>query len=116
MTSVPVPVRVLAAALATVLTVVLVLAVDAWRPPPGDAAPAVPAAVSDRGGEGCLVPELRGFRLRVAQAELEWANCRLGRVRTRHAAPLKRGLVIEQQYYAGTQLSRRHRVGVTLGR
>ncbi|WP_395657589.1 hypothetical protein [Nocardioides sp.] len=116
MTSRPVRVRVLAAALATALAAVLALVAVAWRPPPGDAAPAVHGATTDRGSEGCLVPELRGFRLGVAKAELEWADCRLGRVRTRHAPPLRRGFVIEQQYYAGTQLSPRHRVGVTLGR
>ncbi|HEU5037692.1 MAG TPA: PASTA domain-containing protein [Nocardioides sp.] len=48
------------------------------------------------GGTGCLVPELRGLRLRVAKTELEWANCSLGTVRTKRVAAWKRGYVIKQ--------------------
>jgi beta-lactam-binding protein with PASTA domain len=76
----------------------------------------VTAAAGARGGTGCLVPELSGLRVRVAKAELEWANCRLGHVTTRHVAAWKRGYVLSQSVPADSVRRAGFRVGITVGR
>ena len=105
-------------AMALALAASLPLAATLAGGQPADAVQAPDAAVRTAAdpGTGCLVPELGGLRLRVAKTELEWANCRLGAVHSRHAAAWKRGFVLEQQYAPDTVLRAGHRVGVTIGR
>jgi hypothetical protein len=78
-------------------------------PPPVASAPG-------EGGTGCLVPELRGLRLRVAKTELEWANCSLGAVRTKRAAAWKRGYVLKQAVPADSVRRAGFPVKVVVGR
>jgi hypothetical protein len=105
--------RSLTCALAAVLVLV---ATPVWVRP----AEAMHAAEHHRlggsGGTGCLVPELRGLRLRVAKAELEWANCSLGRVRTKRAAAWKRGYVLKQSVPADSVHRAGFPVRVVVGR
>ncbi|MGY2704474.1 MULTISPECIES: PASTA domain-containing protein [unclassified Nocardioides] len=100
-------------------TAVALAACLAWVQPAGATSVDLadpPTAAATRSGTGCLVPELRGLRARVARTELEWANCSLGAVRTRHAAAWKRGYVLSQSIPADTVLRAGHRVGITIGR
>lgn len=78
--------------------------------------PPPPLAVTPDGGTGCLVPELRGLRLRTAKAELEWANCSLGAVRTKRAAAWKRGYVLKQSVPANSVRRAGFPVRVVVGR
>jgi beta-lactam-binding protein with PASTA domain len=64
---------------------------------------------------GCVVPELRGYRLHRARSELSWSNCALGRIRYRDSAPRKRGRVLVQSIRAGTIISSDRKVNITVG-
>ncbi|GAA1146434.1 LamG-like jellyroll fold domain-containing protein [Nocardioides aquiterrae] len=75
-----------------------------------------PPVAATQGGTGCLVPELRGLRLRTAKTELEWANCSLGTVRTKRAAAWKRGYVLRQSVPADSVRRAGFPVNVTVGR
>lgn len=81
-----------------------------------DPPPPVASSEPGAGGTGCLVPELRGLRLRTAKAELEWANCSLGAVRTKRAAAWKRGYVLKQSVPANSVRRAGFPVRVVVGR
>ena len=98
----------LALACALVLTFAAVPRADA-------AAPAGPEATTTVATTGCVVPELRGYRLHRAKNELSWSNCALGRIRYRDSAPSRRGRVLAQSVPAGTIISDDRRVRITVG-
>jgi len=63
----------------------------------------------------CVVPRLRGKRLRAAKKALRRHGCGLGRVRKRRHATVKSGRVKRQRPRAGTVLRPGGKVRVTLG-
>jgi beta-lactam-binding protein with PASTA domain len=108
------PACALGAVLALAATLVWVRPADAMSP---EVVPGTASIAQHRGGgTGCLVPELRGLRLRVAKAELEWANCSLGSVRTKRAAAWKRGYVLKQSVPADSVRRAGYPVKVVVGR
>ena len=65
---------------------------------------------------GCVVPRVRGRRLRVAKRMLAHAGCRLGHVRRGKVVPARAAFVKAQSPHAGRRLGPRARVNVTVGR
>lgn len=66
--------------------------------------------------EGCVVPKLKGRKVRNARRALGRAGCRLGKVGKRRAARKKRGKVLTQSARATKVLAPGTKVNVTIGR
>jgi hypothetical protein len=64
----------------------------------------------------CIVPKLRGRRLRGARKALRKGHCKLGRVTRRKARRRLRGRVIRQRPRAGAKRRRGFKVAVVVGR
>jgi virginiamycin B lyase len=62
----------------------------------------------------CVVPKLRGARLKQARNRLQAAHCRLGKVKYQRAGRQKRGRVIHQAPSAGRVLPANSKVSVTV--
>ena len=82
-------------------------------PPPPPGPPAPPPTTAKR--KICRVPKLKGLRGVTARARIRRANCRVGRVRSKHAAR-RRGRVISQAPRAGARRIRGTRVHFTVSR
>jgi hypothetical protein len=65
--------------------------------------------------EGCVVPKLRGKRLKTAKKGLKKAGCKLGKVKLTSGASVARGKVVKQSPKPGGVLAPGSTVNVTLG-
>jgi hypothetical protein len=70
---------------------------------PGTAHPPLPSPGSP--SANCVVPKLKGKKLKVAKRTVRGGNCSPGRIVRRHSAHVKRGRVIAQKPPPGTRLS-----------
>jgi hypothetical protein len=66
--------------------------------------------------EGCVVPKLRGKKLRVAKNRLRAADCKLGTVRKVKRPASKRGKVVAQSPKPGKVLATGAKVNLKLGK
>jgi uncharacterized delta-60 repeat protein len=64
----------------------------------------------------CVVPRLRGLRLRAARASIDRGRCALGRVTRRTSTKVAKGKVIAQAPRPGTKLPAGGRVNIVLGK
>ncbi|HYQ77956.1 MAG TPA: IPT/TIG domain-containing protein [Solirubrobacterales bacterium] len=64
---------------------------------------------------GCVVPQLKGKKLKAAKKKLRKASCTLGKVKLRGDATTKTGRVVKQSRKAGKLLAPGTKVNVTLG-
>ena len=64
----------------------------------------------------CVVPPVRGQRLAAARTRLVRANCRLGKVKRRYSATVRRGRVISQRPRIGARLAELAKVGLVVSR
>jgi hypothetical protein len=64
----------------------------------------------------CVVPKIRGKRLKVAKRLLARSGCRLGKVHRMRTVPARLAVVRKQSPRAGRHLRRGARVSITLGR
>lgn len=65
--------------------------------------------------QACVVPKLKGKKLKAAKKKLRKAGCKLGKVKLRKGATNKTGKVVKQSRKAGKQLPPGTKVNVTLG-
>lgn len=65
--------------------------------------------------KACVVPNLKGKKLKPAKKKLRKAGCKLGKVKHRKGATNKTGKVVKQGPKAGRQLAPGSKVNVTLG-
>jgi hypothetical protein len=63
----------------------------------------------------CLVPKLKGKKLKGAKKRLRAAGCKPGNVRRKKGVTAKKGKVVRQGVKAGKQLAPGAKVGLTLG-
>jgi len=66
--------------------------------------------------EGCVVPKLKGKKLRAAKKAIGRADCKLGKIARRTGQPKQRGKVIKQQPKPGKVLALHAKVNLTLGK
>jgi hypothetical protein len=72
-----------------------------------------PAAVTTRGAPSrCVVPHVKGMRLRVAERAIRRAHCAVGRVRRASSRHVRKGQVIWQSRRAGRPLPQGAKVGL----
>jgi uncharacterized delta-60 repeat protein len=64
----------------------------------------------------CVVPAVRGRMLAVARTRLGRANCRLGKVKRRYSATVRRGRVISQRPGVGARLAELAKVDLVVSR
>ena len=87
-------------------------------PAPGPGTPTQQGEQQGGGGQqaaGCIVPKLKGKKLKRAKKLLKKAHCRLGKVKKKKN-PKKAGRVLSQKPKPGTRRARGARVRVTVGR
>jgi IPT/TIG domain-containing protein/PASTA domain-containing protein len=65
--------------------------------------------------EGCVVPQLKGKKLKAAKKKLRKAGCKPGKVKFRKGATRKTAKVVKQSRKAGKQLAAGTKVNITLG-
>ncbi len=85
--------------------------------PIGEERPPGPGPGPGPGGEPhrCLVPKLRGGRLKAAKKKLSRAGCGLGKVKRRPGVTARTGRVVRQRPRAGAAVPAGTRVALTLG-
>lgn len=66
--------------------------------------------------EGCVVPKLKGKKLRNARRMLGRADCKVGKVTRRQAKPSKAGKVLKQSIKPGKVLASGSKVNLTVGK
>lgn len=66
--------------------------------------------------EGCVVPKLKGKKVRTARRTLGRADCKLGAVARRKASKAKKGKVLKQSQKPGKVLAPGSKVNVTVGK
>jgi IPT/TIG domain/PASTA domain len=66
--------------------------------------------------EGCVVPKLKGKKLKNARRVLGRADCKVGKVTRRKAKPGKAGKVLKQSVKPGKVLASGSRVNLTVGK
>jgi IPT/TIG domain/PASTA domain len=66
--------------------------------------------------EGCVVPKLKGKKLKNAKRVLGRADCKVGKVTRRKAKPSKAGKVLKQSIKPGKVLASGSRVNLTVGK
>jgi hypothetical protein len=64
--------------------------------------------------EGCLVPKLKGFKLKASKTKSRKADCKIGKVKKLHGASAKTGKVVKQNPKPGTVLAPGSKIKVTL--
>jgi hypothetical protein len=84
-------------------------------PPPPAPPPPPPAAAKPKPKPICRVPRVVGQRLVRARARIRRANCRVGRLRYKHAAR-RRGRILTQSPRPGSRRPRGTRVRMTVSR
>jgi PASTA domain len=84
-------------------------------PPPPPAPPPPPPAASPRPKPICRVPRVIGQRLARARTRIRRANCRVGRLRSRHSAR-RRGRILSQSPRPRSRRVRGTRVHLTVSR
>jgi glucose/arabinose dehydrogenase len=84
-------------------------------PPPPPAPPPPPPATNPRPKPICRVPQVIGQRLAGARARIRRANCRVGRLRSRHSAR-RRGRILSQSPRPRARRVRGTRVHLTVSR
>jgi PASTA domain-containing protein/IPT/TIG domain-containing protein len=66
--------------------------------------------------EGCVVPKLKGKKLKDAKRVLGRADCKVGKVTRRNAKPKKAGKVLKQSVKPGKVLASGSKVNLTVGK
>lgn len=66
--------------------------------------------------EGCVVPKLKGKKLKSAKRMLGRADCKVGKVMRRKAKPSKAGKVLKQAVKPGKVLASGSKVNLTVGK
>jgi hypothetical protein len=112
-----------------VLTRLVTVAVPAARQTTDTGGTQTPTTTQTAGGGGtqevagdrenvvqCVVPKLKGKKLRAARKALVKANCATGKVKKRRAAKRKRGRVLKQPKKAGTTLPAGTKIRLVVGR
>jgi hypothetical protein len=66
--------------------------------------------------EGCVVPKLKGKKLKPARRILGRAHCKVGKVTRRRARPKRAGKVLKQSAKPGKVLASGSRVNLVLGK
>jgi hypothetical protein len=94
--------------------------------PPSPGRASVPVSVTTIAGtatspksfdyQACVVPKLKGKKLKAAKKKTKAADCRLGKVSKRDGAGAKTGKVVKQSPKAGKVLSPGTKVRVVLGK
>ena len=64
----------------------------------------------------CLVPKVRGQKLRRAKASIRRANCAVGKITRKPSKPAKKGRVLSQSRRAGAELRNGTRVNLVVGK
>ena len=64
----------------------------------------------------CVVPAVRGRKLAAARTRLGRANCRVGKVKRRYSATVRRGRVISQRPRVGARLAELAKVDLVVSR
>jgi uncharacterized delta-60 repeat protein len=64
----------------------------------------------------CLVPKVRGQKLRRAKASIGRANCAVGKITRKPSKPAKKGRVLSQSRRAGAELRNGTRVNLVVGK
>ena len=77
-------------------------------PPPGQPPPPPPTQ--------CIVPKLKGLKLKAVKKKLRAAHCKLGKVKRQYSKHVRKGRVLSQRPKAGTLLANQAKVRVTLSR
>lgn len=77
-------------------------------PPPGEPPPAPPPQ--------CIVPKLKGLKLKAVKKKLRAAHCKLGKVKRKYSKHVRKGRVLSQKPKAGSILAIQAPVRVTLSR
>ena len=65
--------------------------------------------------EGCLVPKLKGKKLKSAKKKLKAGDCKLGKVKKLEGATAKTAKIVKQNPKAGKALSPGSKVSLKLG-
>jgi beta-lactam-binding protein with PASTA domain len=65
--------------------------------------------------KGCVVPQLKGKKLKPAKKRLRKGGCKLGKVKLKKGVTKKSGKVVKQSRKAGKQYAPGTKVNVTLG-
>lgn len=84
------------------------------EPPPSTAAPPAPSMVGPVTEAHCVVPKLKGKKLKRARKKLRASGCRLGKVRKEDGATARTGKVVRQGARSGTVLAAGSKVKVAL--
>ena len=63
----------------------------------------------------CIVPKLRGSKLKAAKAKVRNAHCKVGKITKRNGATAKTGKVVKQKPKPGTMLPPGTSVALALG-
>lgn len=66
--------------------------------------------------EGCVVPKLKGKKLKSAKRMLGRADCKVGKVTRRAGKPSKAGKVLKQSVKPGKVLASKSKVNLTVGK
>jgi hypothetical protein len=80
------------------------------------AARSAPSGTAPSKSKRCVVPKLRGKKLKAARKALTKAHCRTGKVKRRKAGKAKRGRVISSSPKAGARRKRNTKVALVVGR
>jgi hypothetical protein len=83
----------------------------AKQTPPTPIALVAPAPVAEA---HCVIPRLKGMKLKAAKRELRGAGCKVGRVRKSNGASARTGRVVKQSPKAGIALATDSKVSVKL--
>lgn len=84
------------------------------EPPSSTAAPPAPSMVGPVMEAHCVVPKLKGKKLKRAKRKLRASGCRLGKVRKEDGATARTGKVVRQGARSGTVLAAGSKVTVAL--
>ena len=74
------------------------------------------AILTNKALAACVVPKLKGLKLRAAKNALAIGRCHLGRVTKVYAKPAKRGRVLSQSKRAGKRLAIGAKINVKIGK
>jgi hypothetical protein len=73
------------------------------------------APAQSTSSKSCVVPQLRGLTVSKARAALKRRGCALGRVKRTRGARGGSGVVVKQEFKAGTRLPRGRPIDITVG-
>ena len=74
------------------------------------------ANLTDDALASCVVPKLKGLKLRGARSALDAQRCKLGKVTKAHSTKAKKGRVLSQSKKAGRRLAIGAKVSLRVGK